>query len=311
MSTIVVDELQASGGGTPLKLPLKDGTSGQSLQTDGKGQLKFADSSAAAADASSSAAATAGPIGQAFYTGQGAYTWTCPADVKKVHVVCIGGGSSSRGSNWANGGGGGGGLGYKNKIAVTPGTEYSVFVGKAGDGSGTVFAGGNSYFIDTNTVAGLGGNGQSGGLYAGDGGGNGGDAGNHGGGGGGGYSGSGGNESTNGSGGAGAGGSTYSSTHGGHGGGGTGPFGQGTSGVAGSYHGGGGGSGGEFGLMGENPYYSYGTQANIRGGDFGGGAGGPGSNANAGRGMMTGGRGCVRIIWGDDRAFPSTGCGDM
>ena len=42
MSTIVVDEIQASGGGNPLKLPMKDGTAGQSLTTDGAGQLKFA-----------------------------------------------------------------------------------------------------------------------------------------------------------------------------------------------------------------------------------------------------------------------------
>ena len=63
--------------------------------------------------------------------------------------------------------------------------------------------------------------------------------------------------------------------------------------------------------MGENPYYSKGTQVNIRGGNYGGGAAGPGSDSNTGQGISTGGYGCVRIIWGDNRSFPSTGCGDM
>ena len=309
MSTIVVDEIQASGGGKPLKLPMKDGTAGQSLTTDGAGQLKFATAGGGAGGAN---AAVAHPIGQAFYgTGAGSYTWTCPPDVTKVHVVCIGGGSSSVGSQWANGAGAGGGLAWKNNIPVVPGTEYIVYVGKGGNAGGTVKAGGESYFIDSNTVWAGGGSNATVGTFTGDGGGNGGSPGNSGGGGAGGYNGNGGNESTAGNGGGGGGGGTYSSTHGGAGGGGTGPFGQGASGTHVSYAGGTGGSGGQDGLMGENPYYSYGTQVNIRGGNYGGGAAGPGSDASTGHGISTGGYGCVRIIWGDNRSFPSTGCGDM
>ena len=193
MSTIVVDEIQASGGGKPLKLPMKDGTAGQSLTTDGAGQLKFADAGGAAGGAD---AAVAHPIGQAFYgVGAGSYTWTCPPDVTKVHVVCIGGGSSSVGSTWANGAGAGGGLAWKNDIPVVPGTEYTVYVGKGGNAGGTVKAGGESYFIDSNTVWAGGGSNTTVGTFTGDGGGNGGSPGNSGGGGAGGYNGNGGNES--------------------------------------------------------------------------------------------------------------------
>jgi hypothetical protein len=45
---------------------------------------------------------------------------------------------------------------------------------------------------------------------------------------------------------------------------------------------------------------------------FGGGGGGTGTNTSlGGGGMNQGGRGCVRIIWGANRSFPSTGTGDM
>ena len=71
-----------------------------------------------------------------------------------------------------------------------------------------------------------------------------------------------------------------------------------------------GGSGGENGRSGENPYYSYGF-SNRPGGLYGGGAGGPGDSSGFGYGIQSGGRGCVRIIWGAGRSFPSTGTGDM
>ena len=65
-------------------------------------------------------------------------------------------------------------------------------------------------------------------------------------------------------------------------------------------------------MMGENPWYSYGVFGNRRGGLFGGGGGGTGSNATyGGFGLNMGGRGCVRIIWCTGRKFPSTGTGDM
>jgi len=313
MSTIVVDELQASNGGTPLKLPKKDGTSGQSLQTDGKGQLKFADSVA------DEGGAVAHPVGQAFYgSGAGTYSWTCPPDVTKIHVVCIGGGGCSPGATSSgHGGGGGAGLGWKNDIAVTPGTVYSLQVGRGGDTPRYGNQNGTDSFFGSSAgefgVSGLKGT-QSGGSYSGDGGGNGGNSGgSQPGAGAGGYTGYGGGYGQAGqSGGGGAsGGRNYSSTYGLASGGGVGPFGQGSTGtLGGTGTAGAGGSGGEDGCSGENGPTNYGH--NFRhGGLYGGGGGGPGDNSNFGHGLQKGGRGCVRIIWGDNRSFPSTGCGDM
>ena len=169
-------------------------------------------------------------IGQKEYTVVGTYSWTCPADVTSVCVVCIGGGGGSSpgdqhwsGSNY-NGGvsGAGGGLGWKNNISVTPGQSYTVVVGDYGAaGTSTYISqynwtvtkggdGSDSYFIDATTVKGGGGEGGAvntgsstavaqGGDYVGDGGGNGGNGGGAhtgnngtGGGGAGGYSGAGG-----------------------------------------------------------------------------------------------------------------------
>lgn len=297
---IITDQIQSHNGLLTLTLPVKDGAANSTLVTDGNGNLSFA-----ASDGSSS-----GVVGQAFYgSGDGSYIWTCPPGVTSVCVVCIGGGSASNGSNWASGGGGGGGLGWKNDIPVTPGKTYDVVVGKGGNGVGSVTSGSNSYFIDTSTVYGGGGSGYAGGGYGGTGGGNGGSGSTYGGGGAGGYNGAGGGQDANGSGGGGAGGGSYSSTYGGGSGGGTGPFGQGASGSSSSYAGGGGGSGGEGGMIGENPWWSWGCVTRP-GGLYGGGGGGPGSSG-IGQGMQRGGRGCVRIIWGEGRKFPSTGTGDM
>ena len=268
--------------------------------------------------AATTSTSTAPVVGQAFYgSGNGYYTWRCPPGVTSVCVVAIGGGSASQGATSSgNGGGAGGGLGWKNDIPVVPGTDYTVFVGKGGNLNGTNPNGEESYFISAATVRGGPGAYLVGGGYTGDGGGNGGDAIASGAGGGaGGYTGTGGYSPANsygnaGSGGAGGAGGGHSSTHGYSSGGGVGPFGQGASGSGISYMGGRGGSGGENGRAGQNPYYSYG-QLDRPGGLYGGGGGGPGDDVNFGHGIQAGGRGCVRIIWGAGRSFPSTGTGDM
>jgi hypothetical protein len=73
-----------------------------------------------------------------------------------------------------------------------------------------------------------------------------------------------------------------------------------------------GGSGGQDGVMGENPWFSTGSTGDREGGLYGGGGGGTGTNTTlGGTGINRGGRGCVRIIWGAGRSFPSTGTGDM
>ena len=215
------------------------------------------------------------PADSVEYTTPGTYSWTAPAGVGSVCVVAVGGGASGS----YNGGGGGGGLGWKNYIPVVPGQSYTVVVGAAGttpissDGQD----GSDSYFINTGTVAGLGGKARItivapdplgyGGGYVGDGGGAGGrSAGGapfiadryYGGGSAGGYTG------------AGAGGSTGSGP-GNYNGLGAGLLGQGSSGTGMSY------GGGRLG-------------ASESSGQNNGGSGGGGA---------------VRIVWGEGISYPS------
>ena len=275
-------------------------------------------------------------IGDAEFITPGTYTWVAPAGVTSVSVVAVGGGGAGF-NTWANAAGAGGGLGWKNSIAVSSGSSYTVQVGAGGVKNGG--AGGTSFFISTATVAGYGGGNASsgqntsgpnangyGGGYVGDGGGAGGNATNYAGGGGaGGYSGTGGNQgnlpAAN-SGGA-AGGGYYSSTYGTGAGGGVGIWGKAET-ATGWWHGssgqvfstsqsngggGAGGSGGTRGLSGENPTNSTGESGNVDGygGTFGGGGGGPGTSWPAASG--SGGKGGVRIIWGTGRSFPASNAG--
>ena len=257
--------------------------------------------------------------GEAFFDTSGAHTWTAPAGVTSVSVVAIGGGGGGGQGTSGEPGGGGGGLGWKNNISVTAGQTYNLNVGAAGVSSNTTGTnGGDSYFIDTTTVKGGGGGGSTGsshgtgGTYVGDGGGNGGDGGPQhgdggGGGGAGGYSGNGGaggpNETNgyDGSGGGGGGGSSSESAPY-NGGGGVNPYGEGTSGVGGTVNTtsanefGKGGSGGEDGTN-DGVYLGH-------GGKYGGGGGGSDSSYSADR--SKGAVGCVRILWGTNRSFPST-----
>lgn len=272
--------------------------------------------------------------GEASYVIPGTYSWVCPEGVFYVNVVCVGGGGGARqdpSGVYVSVGGAGGGLGWKNNIPVVPGNSYAVVVGAGGvtiasASTGSTNAGGDSYFINSSTVAGFGGQAGSvttvrlGGTYVGDGGGFGGNSfpgtSNSrymsGGGGAGGYTGNGGAgayttgsfvSATAGSGGAGGGGGQNNSTTGNFissAGGGVGILGLGTSGAAGTNSAGGGtrgggGSGGEGG-----------GSAVIAGGLYGGGAGAVASSS-----IFNGGDGAVRIIWGPDRAFPSTNTGTI
>ena len=223
-------------------------------------------------------------------------TFTAPAGVTSVDVVCVGGG-----------GAGGGALAYKNNITVVPGQDYDVVVGApgynlGGAGSNNGESGGDSSFTaGGNTTTAEGGTTGSTTLAeptgSFDGGGKGGygyNGGGYSGGGAGGYSGDGGDAEigfTNppdANSGAGAGGDwPY------NGGGGVGVLGQGTTGSSGS-GGGGGGSGGTDGIV-------TGTNgaASVTGGTYGGGFTGRYEGNQ-------GGPGAVRVIWGDGRAFPST-----
>lgn len=217
--------------------------------------------------------------GQQAYTSSGTYTWTCPAGITSVCVVCVGAGGTVSATGY---GGGGGGLGWKNNISVSPGSNYTVVVAGV-DGS---------YFISTATVRGGNGAQSAGGTFTGDGGGNGGTGQGNGtnltgGSGAGGYAGNGGvgrifgsSSATNGSGGGGAGG-------------------QGTSGV---YDGGG------VGILGQGANGDFLNPNNA-------GSGGSGKTYGGGgfwwTSLSPGGPGAVRIIWGSGRSFPSTNTGDV
>jgi hypothetical protein len=257
------------------------------------------------------------------FTTPGTHSWRCPEGVTSICVVAVGGGGGGGLSNFdSSSGGGGGGLGWKNNIAVTPGQTYTVVVGAAGS---ITLAGGDSYFINTSTIAGFGGQpgtetqglgtitGGTGGTYVGDGGGTGGTGGGTvkyanqpgAGGGAGGYSGNGGigagsNQYYNGIGaggpgfgGGGGGGASASFSPGAGAGGGVGLYGQGLSGVSSSPgQGGWGGSGGGFGTV------RVATEG-FRGGNYGGGGAGSASELSS-----SGGPGAVRIIYGDGLSFP-------
>ena len=219
------------------------------------------------------------------------WQWTCPAGVNSVCVVAIGGGGggSMAGNSGTVSSSGGGALGWKNNISVTPGQTYTVRAGGAGYGINTsqgarqAWGGGDSWFINPTTVKGGGGEtgtggSPAGGTYVGDGGGNGG-SGYYGnssdGGGAGGYTGNGGGGSQGDLPDANSGGAAA-----GFRGGGVSPYGKGVTATT----------------RGGNGSYSLNWQA------YGGGYGSSGASGNS----IGGGTGCVRIIWGDGRAFPDT-----
>ena len=93
--------------------------------------------------------------------GQVSTTWTAPANVTQVSVVCIGAGFQ-----------GGGALAYKNAIEVVPGNSYVVKVGAPGAYYGL----GDTYFINTTTVLAGGGYHNRHNVFVGDGGGEGGES---------------------------------------------------------------------------------------------------------------------------------------
>lgn len=278
-------------------------------------------------------------VGQIEFNVPGTYTWICPQGVTSVCAICVGGGGGGGGNNQdAGAGGGGGGLGWKNNIAVTPGTGYTVVVGEGGQtttGSGA--NGAQSYFLSFSTVAGNGGrgggsgtaNGGIGGTYVGDYGGDGGEGGScsitdatdslpeaGAGGGAGGYLGPGGKATNRGggtvgrSGVGGAAGSGSTSDFGPplHGGG-TGVEGIGVNGYpAGATYAGspcrGSGRGLRTGFSTLQPIEYLMTNRN---GGFPGGGGAGSDDSQSGNGA----NGIVRVIWGPNRSFPSSNTGNL
>lgn len=243
------------------------------------------------------------PTGQQAYTTSGTYSWVAPTGVTSVSVVAVGsgGGGCTQGKAYSVAGGGGGGLTYRNNLAVTPGSSYTVVVGATSSTCGNlssfnstiVACGGKRGRAGAGCGLGGGGSGGTASYTGGTGGATGG-----GGGGAAGYTANGGNGTKAGAGQLGAGGGGVGLLGGAAGGGGGG---VGTIGKAGSATGGTGGSGGSAG--GTNPACWGGP-----GGNYGGGGG----SVNCINGSSScGGAGAVRIIWpGSTRQFPSTCTGD-
>ena len=269
--------------------------------------------------------------GQVEFTTTGSHTWTVPAGVTSVSVVCIGAGSAN-GMN----GGGGGALAYGNNISVTPGSSISLQVGL----KEVAVANTSSWFINSSTLQGGGANYKTGGTSSGSartGGGDGGTGGTYsswsssrwggGGGGAGGYNGNGGGGggdtensgygiagSSDAAGGGGMGSQTGSCNGGGGGGG------SGLIGTTSSSTGGGGGDKTAAGAQGgdgqgnsncnadEDGYCNGAYTRNGR--TYGGGLGGVSSGQSCSN-SYSAANGAVRIIWpGDTRTFPSA-CADV
>jgi len=333
----ITGTLSQSGSGTITVSGLTSGTSYTF-------KVKATNSVGTGPESSASNSVTATtPAGQTAYTSPGTYTFTVPAGVTSISVVCVGAGAGGADASLGGTAGGGGGLSYVNSISTTPGESLTVYVGQGTAGAqqtGTNIAINRySYLKRSSTtlasaICDIGGNANVDSYWY-KGGypdvGTGGTAGNGvvGGGGAGGYSGNGGlggnvqsdgNAGSGGGGGGGSGNGYYTDPScntfatGGGGGGGVGILGEGSSGAGGTLTndgltsvnagGGGGGSSGGSGS---------GSGRNANGGAagaYGGGGGGRGE-ANPGAGSS----GAVRIIWaggsGVTRAFPSTNTGNL
>ena len=296
--------------------------------------LSATDSAGTATGALESPTVTIGDTSLTAVTGQHDFsssgTWTVPAGVTKISILCIGGGGGGSGiqqsGGYSGGAGAGGTLGYANNITVTPGEVLTATVGSGGSAgvrnSSGGGAGGLSKLVNSSSVTLCSANGGGGAASGGTGGsasstytgtsgyaGGAGGAGQRfsrggGGGGAGGYSGTGGTGQSGtstspgaaGAGGGGGGGGSTTQSPGISGGGGVGKLGQGISGAGGLYNNdGGGGSGGEEGQ-------------NGLGGDFGGGGSGSNYTANPAQGSgQAGAPGYVRVLYpGTSRQYPAT-----
>jgi len=250
-------------------------------------------------------------IGQIVFTTAGTTSWVVPAGVTSICGVAVGPASRNTSS-------GGGGLSWRNNIPVTPGETLTIQIGvnqaSSVASTHTALYRGSTILMIAEGANGI--NGGRGGKNANiinGGGGNGGNSNSTvyaGGGGAGGYTGDGGSSPPytssyiggNGSGGGGgAGGSYYAA-----GGGGVGLMGQGANGVGGNgsafnqINYGTGGSGGANG----GAYINDATPE--LGGNYGGGSS-YGTTLPAVGSQV----GAMRLIWGPNRAFPSTGTADQ
>jgi len=265
-----------------------------------------------------------GVSGQQAYTTAGTYTFTVPAGVTSISVLCISGGGGGAFLS-----GKGGNLAYSNNISVTAGQTYTVIVGNAGTaGFPSIFTQGGTGGSSTFQISGGGTilvrSGDPGTSNIGDvsySGGSGDSSGNtrQGAGGAAGYAGNGGaggfdtyvyaegNNGGNGTGGGGGGGSgggavvdgdTFYSYAGGNGGG-VGILGQGANGTGGIASPANIGSNGTAGSGGSDRVYGGGGACGSYIADI------PSDTITAEDLGTAGGVGAVRIIWGSGRSYPN------
>jgi hypothetical protein len=81
------------------------------------------------------------PRNALFGAASTAFSWTVPAGVTQIAILCIGGGGSGAGwtsvnkaPNISGSGGGGGALAYVNQVSVTPGEILTIVAGMGGLG---------------------------------------------------------------------------------------------------------------------------------------------------------------------------------
>ena len=134
-SNITLASIQQEFGGAAANRRLKN-YYGAAAGVPASGAIKFKDFAGKSADI----------VGSQLFESSG--TFTVPAGVTKVHVVCVGGGGNGAPViDQPRGGGAGGACAYKNNIAVTPGQQIAVNVTIAGDIGMEV----GSYFKNTST----------------------------------------------------------------------------------------------------------------------------------------------------------------
>lgn len=100
------------------------------------------------------------------FTTAGYGSWTAPSGATSAVVACWGGGGGGGDGTNAGAGGGGGGAYAASTVSVTPGTQYTLFIGNGGSAGTAGGSGGNgsdSTFATTTVVAdgGLGGAGAN------------------------------------------------------------------------------------------------------------------------------------------------------
>lgn len=90
------------------------------------------------------------------FSTTGFAAWTAPADVTQAKVACWGGGGGAGDGSNAGTGGAGGGAFASSTVSVTPGTQYTLFIGAGGNNGVSTSAGtsgATSTFATTTVIA--------------------------------------------------------------------------------------------------------------------------------------------------------------